>query len=321
MTSFTAMNTSFLLAGLSDTDSESVKKLIVQAEQAFSRFREDSEVSIINRNKGHWVQVSPLAYRLLEDVWQAYQHTTGIFNPFLRSTLEQLGYNQSFELLPQNFPSDKVEQSRYSIPSVITGKECTPYLEFDEKKSSVRLGSGAELDLGGIAKGWIAQYAAEQCIVRGTGHGLIDAGGDIVLWGKEPQQEVWGVEVAHPLQADGVIADLWLEGLTAMATSNIIKRSWSGPSGKRAHHIIDPRTGQPAESDLVQATVLTRDVTLSEQYAKGLLVLGSEEGIPWLADHCPAAAYIALRTDGTIVTGGNLDLYCTEWEVFHHEHS
>ena len=319
MTSFTAMNTSFLVAELSDHDSETVKKLIVQAEQAFSRFRKDSELSIINRNKGQWVQVSPLAYRLLEDAQQAYQHTTGIFNPFLGSKLEQLGYNRSFELLPQDFPSDRNEQNGCSISSDITGTERKPYLEFDEKTSSVRMDSGAELDLGGIAKGWIAQYAAEQCILRGAEHGLIDAGGDIVLWGKEPQQEVWGVEVAHPLQADGVIADLWLEGLTAMATSNIIKRSWVGPFGKRAHHIIDPRTGQPVRSDLVQATVLTRDLTLSEQYAKGLLVLGSEEGIPWLADCCPAAACIALRTDGTIVTGGNLDLYCTEWEVFHHE--
>lgn len=319
MTNFTAMNTSFLLAGLSDANTARVRKLIDQAENACSRFLADSEVSLVNRNKGHWVPVIPLTYRLLEDAWQAYQHTASIFNPFLGNTLSQFGYNRSFELLPQDFSTAGDEDERYNFSTELTKNECRPYLKLDQKTSSVYLDSEAELDLGGIAKGWIAQYAAEQCMLHGAEHGLIDAGGDIVLWGKEPDQQVWGVEVAHPLQADGQIADLWIEGLTAIATSNIIKRSWVSPAGKRVHHVIDPRTGHPVQSDLIQATVLTRDLTLAEQYAKVLLVLGSQAGIAWLTHHCPAAACIVVRVDGTIVTNGNLDLYCTEWEVFHHE--
>ena len=321
MKNFTAMNTSFLLAGLNDANTVRVKELIDQAENTCSRFLADSEVSVVNTNKGLWVPVSPLTYRLLADAWQAYQHTASIFNPFLGSTLEQFGYNRSFELLPQDLSAAGVEDKHCNFSTEINRSECKPYLTFDPKTSSVRLDSEAELDLGGIAKGWIAQYAAEQCMLHGVDHGLIDAGGDIVLWGKEPDQQAWGVEVAHPLQADRQIADLWIEGLTAIATSNIIKRSWVGPAGKRVHHIIDPRTGHPVQSDLIQATVLTRDLTLSEQYTKVLLVLGAQAGIAWLTDHCPAAACIVVQTGGTIATSGNLDLYCTEWEVFHHAYN
>lgn len=321
MNTFTTMNTQFLLDGLSEADCSTIKKLMFHAEATFSRFREDSEVSLINRNKGQWVKVSPLTFRLLEDAYLAFQGTEGIFNPFLGTHIQRIGYKCAFDLLPQE-PSSHIGSRAdvMQIPDVSAFllSDCGSYLQFDQVELKVCLSPFADLDLGGIAKGWIAQYAAEQFIIRGVPCGLIDAGGDVILWGKEPRQQLWGVEVAHPFYQDQCIADLWLEGMTAMATSNIIKRSWLSPSGEKVHHILDPRTGMPANSDLIQVTVLTRDLTTSEQYAKCLLILVSEVGFSWLSKHAPAAAYIAVRNDGKILYSANLDWYCTEWEVNHH---
>ena len=318
MKTFAAMNTEFLLDGLSEAEAAMAQTMILDAERTFSRFREDSEVSAINRKRGNWTRVSELTFRLLEDAWQAYIATGGIFNPFLGTHLRQAGYDGSFETLSQTVPARRTEEGIDRSVAPLGCPADEPLLLFDAVNGAVLLAETSELDLGGFAKGWIAQYAAERLLWSGTQAGLIDAGGDIILWGHEPRQGVWGVEVSHPLNREDGIADLWLEGLTAMATSNIIKRSWVGPSGQRAHHILDPRTRRPVESDILQATVLTRDLAAAEQYAKSLIILGSAEGIPWLAGRNQAAAYIAVRQDGNILTSDNLSWYCKEWKVYHH---
>ena len=319
MKTFAAMNTEFLLDGLSEADTATAETMILHGERTFSRFREDSEVSVINRNKGRWTRVSELTFRLLEDAWRAYVVTGGIFNPFLGADLRRAGYDGSFETLSQTMPTRRKEEKDKDCSATPLGCPADqPVLLFDAAAGAVLLAETAELDLGGFAKGWIAQYAAERLLWGGAKAGLIDAGGDIILWGREPRQGVWGVEVSHPLNREDSIADLWLEGMTAMATSNVIKRSWCNPSGRRAHHILDPRTRRPVESDILQATVLTRDLAAAEQYAKSLIILGSAEGIPWLAGQNHAAAYIAVRQDGTILTSDNLSWYCQEWKVYHH---
>ena len=191
-------------------------------------------------------------------------------------------------------------------------------LDMDPRRQAVRLRSGFSLDMGGFAKGWTAQRAADGLMAKGVRHGLIDAGGDVVLWGREPKQGVWGIGVADPMGAGGDIADLWVEGLTSMATSSVVKRSWHDPKHGAAHHIIDPRTGAPAMSDLLQVTVLARDLAVAEQYAKCLIVLGSASGFPWIADRRPDIAYIGVQQDGQIRVSDNIGLYAKEWEVKKH---
>ncbi|MBP2666717.1 MAG: hypothetical protein H6Q76_1697, partial [Firmicutes bacterium] len=190
-----------------------------------------------------------------------------------------------------------------------------PPLEMDSHKQQVRLSPFAAIDVGGIAKGWTAQRAADGLMAAGIRGGLIDAGGDVVLWGKEPAQGVWGIGVADPLGSGEDIAEFWVEGLTAIATSSVVKRRWQNPGQDPAHHILDPRTGVSAASDLLQATVVARDLSIAEQYAKCLLVLGSAAGVPWLAQRRPDLAFVVVRVDGTIVHSDNLKVYAQEWKV------
>lgn len=85
-----------------------------------------------------------------------------------------------------------------------------------------------------------------------------------------------------------------------------------------AHHILDPRTGWPTQADLLQATVISRDLVLAEQYTKGLIILGSEEGIRWIRARSPELAYIVVRNDGAILHSDNLNLYMKDWQVDSH---
>ena len=320
---FQAMNTDFLVDGVSGDDAAAVREQVRLAESTFSRFASDSEIVRINRSAGEWVVVSALTYELLAAVEAAFRVTEGLFNPFLGHILREIGYDRSFELLKQDAspsgaagwkgnPAVKMKQAvQYQADGTLP-------LEMDPRRQAVRLHSGFSLDMGGFAKGWTAQRAADGLMAKGVRHGLIDAGGDVVLWGREPKQGVWGIGVADPMGAGGDIADLWVEGLTSMATSSVVKRSWHDPKHGVVHHIVDPRTGAPAISDLLQITVLARDLAVAEQYAKCLIVLGSASGFPWIADRRPDIAYIGVQQDGQIRVSDNIGLYAKEWEVKKH---
>jgi thiamine biosynthesis lipoprotein len=321
------MNTDFLVAGVPAKAAEEVKSLVELAETRFSRFSPTSEISRLNQTNQTWTVVTALTYDLLVDAAEAYHATGGLFNPFLAEKMRTIGYDQSFE----NLTPAKVAQGVNAQQTIVkrsdpgaTQKESIfevtlpEPLEFDYAAQRIKLATVAAIDVGGIAKGWIAQRAANQLVVRGVKQGLIDAGGDVVLWGSEPAQGSWGVGVGHPQAADHDIADLWLEGLTAIATSSVVKRRWQRSGELPAHHILDPRTGSPACADLLQATVIGRDLVAAEQYTKGLIILGSAAGSRWIAARRPDLAYIMVCSDGAILHSDNLNLYTKDWRVDAH---
>jgi thiamine biosynthesis lipoprotein len=320
MLTFEAMNTRFLITGLTQMECSEILALVQDAENTFSRFIPTSDISNINNLKGQWVQINPQTLKLLKDSTTAYYDTDGLFNPFLGEVMHKLGYDQSFEkLTPSTALSDQKCGLRCNKPALPAPKKHLPrYLDFDEQNHRVRLSQAALLDLGGIAKGWIAQQACDKLQLDGVSAGLIDAGGDIILWGQEPRQKLWGVGVAHPFEQGSDIADLWLEGLTAIATSSIVKRQWNNADNHSVHHIIDPRTKEPSTSDFIQVTILARNLAVAEQYAKCLLILGSSVGLPWFAKKCADLAYIAVCGDGRILTSQNLPHYCSDLEVAAH---
>ena len=316
---FRAMNTDFLIAGVPARAAREVKAMVECAETTFSRFSPTSEISRLNQTNQTWTQVSALTYDLLADAAEAYYSTSGLFNPFLAEKMRSIGYDQSFEALKP--VKDKCEITTCTVSNeylFADPLQLPKMLEFDFATQSIKLAAGAAIDVGGIAKGWIAQRAANQLITSGIKQGLIDAGGDVVLWGSEPTQGSWGVGIGHPLAGDQDIADLWLEGLTAVATSSIVKRRWQRAGEFPAHHILDPHTGIPACSDILQATVVGRDLAVAEQYTKGLIIMGSAAGSRWLAQRRPDLAYILVRNDGAILYSDNLNEYTKDWRVDDH---
>ena len=316
MITFEAMNTHFLLAGLSPAEETQIESLVQSAQTMLSRFEPGSELTRINKLGGQWVPATPLVFQLLKDATAAYRETDGLFNPFMGEILKELGYDKSFEQLPRPSEKRKHITSVFSTSSLSNSQLRLPsYLDFDERDSQVCLSPNVTLDLGGIAKGWIAQYAYNQLQLSGTTAGLIDAGGDIILWGQHPEQTLWGVGVAHPFDDNKDIADLWCKETTAIATSSVVKRRWQSTSNDNLHHIIDPRTQAPASSDFVQVTILARDLTFAEQYAKCLLILGSKDGLTWLQKKRSDLGYIAVCNDGCVIASNNLHEYCTELEV------
>jgi thiamine biosynthesis lipoprotein len=148
----------------------------------------------------------------------------------------------------------------------------------DTAVGTVRLPAGVRLDLGGIGKGWAADRAG--AMLQPLGAGMVSAGGDVRPWGDQPGSEPgqgWLVALDHPEQPGRDLA--WLRVRDgAVATSSVTARRWAG-----GHHLINPRTARPADTDLLGVTALAPAVVQAEVAAKVALILGRKAGLDWLA--------------------------------------
>jgi thiamine biosynthesis lipoprotein len=145
--------------------------------------------------------------------------------------------------------------------------------------------AGGQLDPSGYVKGWSVEVASARLAAAGSTRHYINAGGDIRMRGGNPDGEPWRVGIRHPWEADKVS---WVLAVTegAVATSGTYERG---------HHIVNPRTGKPAQG-LRSVTVVGPDLSLADAYATAALAMG-EAGISWLAKRAADGYQSAVVTD------------------------
>lgn len=254
-----------------------------RTEMSFSRFHAQSELSQLNRLAGRRATVSAPMLEILLLAENYRKLTEGIFDPLIGKALQDLGYDESYEILKereQYFPGAKQFTGLFR-----TGKADEQILRrgeqllLDPKTQSVFLPQETEIDLGGIAKSWAVKGLAELLQDRlGLERGLINAGGDLTVWGNSGTDAgPWLIGIENPWTPADEVGILSLsEG--SVATSSKLGRTWSSRQGKM-HHLIDPRTMAPSASDVVQCTVSGSDVVACEIWAKVICILGREQGL------------------------------------------
>lgn len=247
-----------------------VESMFHDVEAQLSRFRPQSELSRLNAAAGkNPVPVAPLLYTVLALALRAAEETGGVFDPTVLHALRQAGYDRSFETIPAQ---EDVAESN-NKPHPIDWRQ----IRLDPVERTVWMPKGLGIDLGGIAKGWTVDQAAE--LLADVGPTLVDAGGDIRVIGC-PQGEPWPVAVQSPFDLDKDEMVLALQD-GAVATSSIGGRTWVR-NGQRQHHLIDPGLGRPSESDLHTVTVLAATAVEAEVAAKVALILGADAGKDFL---------------------------------------
>lgn len=290
--SFRAMGTEVeIIFAESDLPAGKGEDLLNQAEarfhhyeQVMTRFRHESELSRVNRWAGSWVRVSPLLFDVIRLACQAAEHTGGLFDPTVGLTLSALGYDRPFERLGE------VPDEAPDVPPPAATWES---IELDTRRLAVRIPRGVALDLGGIGKGYTVDAVAD--FLGTSAPVLVDAGGDIRAIGRPAGEPAWRVGVASPFEPGRDIAVLRLVDV-ACATSTTTKRRWQR-TGRDYHHIVDPRTNRPAESDLVSVTVVAPSAAEAEVHAKAALLLGRDAAVIYLAAR-PDLAAILVTADG-----------------------
>ncbi len=288
------MNTAVLLAVADHADAAKTLKdtrtFIEDCERRFSRFLPESEISALNASAGNWHRASADMIDMLLQSTGFYRETEGLFDPSILPDLTRAGYDRSMDEI-RAFGAKGTIGIRHPRSSF-------ERLEIDAESGWVRLPSDVQIDLGGIAKGWIVEKAAE--ILGHAGASCaVSAGGDILFKGYPGPEDLWPVRVEDPWNPNREVTRLEV-GPGAVATSSVVKRSWL-QAGERRHHLIDPRTGLPAETTWASVTVLTESVIVAEVCAKSLLI-GGEEGARWLLRRRPGISFIAVGMDGNLVS-------------------
>ena len=265
-----------------------VKEILADVDAAYSRFREDSELSRLNAGGGRTIDVSPLLATAIGTALSAATVTHGAVDPTIGTAIRVAGYDDDFSRISQD--RGPVTLHAVSVPG-------WQMVHVDRATRSVFLPDGVELDLGSTGKALAADLAAHAAhTAMRTGGVLVSLGGDIAVAGVPPDGG-WRVLIAEdsavPPDSDGQVICV---GRGGVATSSTTVRRWTR-GGAVLHHIIDPKTGLPANGPWRTVTVLAETCVDANIAATAAIVQG-EAAVEWLRSHQLPARLV--ENDGTI---------------------
>lgn len=236
-----------------------LKALMDRVDKAASRFRPDSELSIVNSRAGAMVPVSRLLVDLVDVSLVAASMSGGAVDPTVGAAVIAAGYNDDIERVRRRFPQPAED------PKPIAGWQ---QVQLNRKLALLGVPKDSALDLGAIAKAWTADRAALVLSKRYGCAVLVEIGGDLRAAG-EPA-EPWVITVAERAGDPGVLVTLAHGGLT---TSTRTVRRWQTADGP-AHHVIDPRTGKPADGPWRTASVWAPTAVRANTFSTALVATG-----------------------------------------------
>jgi thiamine biosynthesis lipoprotein len=235
-----------------------------------TRFTTDSELACLNAAAGRWFEISGEMEQLLRESLRAFELSNGLVNVAVMRSMLAIGYTRPLSTGPTTADLSGARPLR-ALPEVLA-----------VRRGRARLARGLGIDLGGVAKGWMADRLRE----RLGSNSLANLGGDLSAGGAGPDGDGWPVGMAS--------ATVMLRDQGA-ATSSVLRRRWGGG----LHHLIDPRTGLPADTRLEEVSVVARTGIEAEIIAKTALLSGPQGASAYCAARalawrlCPASPVAA----------------------------
>ncbi len=258
-------------------------ELLDAVDRAGSRFRDDSELTRANDRSGTPVAVSRLLTDLVSASLDAARHSDGLVDPTLGTALHRWGYDADIADIATDGPA----------PEAVETLGHWRRVRLDRDAGLLTVPSGCRLDLGASAKAYTADRAAAMLQERIGGGVLVELGGDVAVAGSPVGG--WPIAIGENEQAPAETIALSSGGVT---TSTTTVRRWRR-DGRAVHHIIDPRTGRPAESGVRSASVVAGTALAANTASTAAVILGGH-AVQWLAGRGLAARLV--HDDGTVQT-------------------
>jgi len=290
---FRAMGSQILAALDTNQENSAVLKRVPgwfdRWEDSLSRFRPDSELNRLNNSSGAPIKVSRTLWDVLTLGLEEANESGGIVTPEVLDSMEAIGYDRTFDL---------VSAGSNILRDYAMGGARLDEIILEPATRTVTLPRGLRLDFGGFGKGWAAHQAMDK--MSKFGPALVDAGGDIAVSGPLTDGSAWPVGVEAPFEPGEAKHVLALNKI-GVATSGRDRRRWMA-GGNWQHHIIDPRTGRSAVTDILTTTILAPDVIEAEMAAKTVFIQGSRAGLNWLEGRPHLSGMIALENGDILRT-------------------
>lgn len=266
-------------------------------ERLMSRFIEGSDVWNLNHAEGLPVQVSEHTLEVLKCADALSSASEGAFNIAIGAASKLWRFTDAEPVIPT---SEQLEKAIFELRN----------FSIRFKDAGVIIPAGATIDLGGVAKGYACDRVADQLRERGVTNGILNFGGNVVTIGTHPEGRPWKVGLQTPNAKRNESTFAAVESVdSAVVTSGIYERCFTR-NGTIYHHILDPRTGRPASTDIVSATVLSSDSMLADALATAILVLGSSLGLQLAKDYGVQTAL--LTTNNQLTYSAAMPLTLTE---------
>lgn len=284
-----AMGTEFSIAivskskNIADALAQAAQGKIYLYEARFSRFLGESELSMLNTKKS--AVVSDEFFKVIEEAFRLFTFTKGIFNPLVQ--IERLGYNKTFDELTKDETADVDEL--YDIDFTTT--------VIDKTTHTVTLKEGQKLDFGGFLKGYLATELCREIMQQSkevTG-AIVNIGGDLHTEGFDENYKEFTFEIYNPItKKDDITLTVHNKSL---ATSGTYKRTWRRKN-VLTNHILDTTGTQNLNTNIISASIIHKEGSHAEAYAKVFLSLGSNDALQILAD--TDVTYALIHNDGFI---------------------
>ncbi len=247
-------------------------------ESRFSRFDENSELSILNNKRE--LNVSDIFWEAFEVAEKLFKETNGIFNPLTQ--IAQFGYTADFS-----------QRDHFVKKETVNYNDDFSKIVIDREKKYIKLGTNQKLDFGGFLKGYLAQKVSEK--IKDFHGTIINIGGDIYAQGLDENNEKFTFSIFNPITRQDIL-EIPLHNKT-ISTSGTYKRNWK-IGDETFSHIVNPVTKETADQKLISASIITDDGGLSEAFATTSIILGQEESIKFLKDK--DVQYVFITRDGAI---------------------
>lgn len=265
----------------------------------------DSESSYtykINSADGNTVTVTPQIIQMLDTAYEVYEKSKGALD---------------LSVYPIYLAWGEFKEETGRVPSSSELEELMENLKFEdieitgfagEANYTVRLPAGTQLSFGAAAKGCTASYAIDAMKKEGVESGLVSLGGNVQTLGLKPDGSNWTVAVEDPRSPGSIVGTLSV-GETAVVTSGSYQRYFIADNGTKYHHLIDPKTGYPADSGLLSVTVICEDGTLADCLSTAMFILGKDAALNYWRNN-GGFEMVMITTDNEIFcTSGLVEVF------------
>lgn len=285
---FFAMDT-IITAKINDKNAEALlketEKIIADEEQILSKTIAKSDLSKLNSQR-----TLPLE-NLSKD-------SSKIINKALEISAETQGnFDVSLGVLSELWGFSNENPTRPSDSDILSTLKKTGYKNIEISDTAVTLNNGIELDFGGIAKGYVTDLIVSYYKENGVTSAMLSLGGNVYVLGTNNEKN-WRVGISDPAAPNELCGVLSLQD-KAVVTSGDYQRYFDQDS-KRYHHILDPKTGFPAENDLASVTVVADNATLADGYSTAFFVMGYEKATKFIEQKSDIEA-VFVKKDGEII--------------------
>lgn len=272
---------------------------INRLDQLLSAEQADSEIAMANA--GNTVMLSDDTAEILTQAKEMNVQTNGMFDITLYPLLCEWG-----------FPTQE-----YTVPSDKTLRKCKKLTGWDKvaidtEQKTLALQEGTQIDLGGIAKGYLADQLKNIMENNNVSSALINMGSSsIQLIGGKPDGSAWNIAVQDPSDTETYLGVLHVTDCVVNTSGNY--EQWFEEDGRKYWDILNPKTGKPSRSGLSSVTVVSEDGTAGDALSTALFVMGLEDASDYWRSHSDDFEAVFVEEDGTIsVTAGLQDRFTSE---------